>query len=635
MLKTYHVSQNHPLANDANPGTGQLPFKTISRAAELLEAGDCVIVHNGIYRERIAPANGGYDGAPVTYMAAEGEKVIVRGSEILDVDWMPYENLKDVYIAEIPHALVSGFNPFAVKALNIPGNFCLGQLFIDSHCMLETDDMEQLELNDGSWMSFHNGTHILLHYTDLNEKKHLAEISVRNRLFAPHKRKLGYITVRGFTFEHCANQYPYFFWDKDGYPQAGAVSFRSGHHFIFENNTIQYVKSIGLDCGCEGAYDLEGLDDERPEIAQAGYHQIVSNRICDIGVCGIAGWVHTQTRIAKNVISRCNCHGWTGCEEAGIKVHLFFDGIIEDNYVINNDANGIWLDNQWEGSRVTRNVCLQNFGAGIFVELGEGPCLVDHNILAFTRQGDGLYTHDASGVTAAHNLFAFNSHFGVYMRTVTERDFTMENGKFLLAATCRQTIINNLFIDNYRGQVCLPLDSDRSYDNVCDYNLYMGGTQWQWEGQIPDQFVIGTNDGRISQEALKEVLSNGFSDNNILPENIPDQAFWLKAPVLDLASWQTVMHYDTHSSLFTMGKAMIENGGDMKRFVNFPKSGMYLQFMDGSFIDTVSCRPVDGITDDFYGIPFSPDHIHPGPFQHYKGNELNRFFLNKGWTIIW
>ncbi len=49
--KIYHVAGRHPQASDANPGTSEKPFKTINRAAEVLEPGEKVIVHEGIYRE--------------------------------------------------------------------------------------------------------------------------------------------------------------------------------------------------------------------------------------------------------------------------------------------------------------------------------------------------------------------------------------------------------------------------------------------------------------------------------------------------------------------------------------------------------------------------------------------------------
>lgn len=80
--RIYWVNQADPAAADANPGDKARPFKTISAAARLAKAGDTVVVRAGVYRERVSPAFGGEEGKPVVYMAAPGEQVVVRGSEV-------------------------------------------------------------------------------------------------------------------------------------------------------------------------------------------------------------------------------------------------------------------------------------------------------------------------------------------------------------------------------------------------------------------------------------------------------------------------------------------------------------------------------------------------------------------------
>jgi hypothetical protein len=99
-------------------------------------------------------------------------------------------------------------------------------------------------------------------------------------------RGLGYITLRGFDFEQCANPSGEDFWKAPNPPQAGAVSTRSGHHWIIENNTIRFAQGIGLDCGREG---LGRVLDGQTAPRNVGYHLIRGNRISDSGQCGIAG----------------------------------------------------------------------------------------------------------------------------------------------------------------------------------------------------------------------------------------------------------------------------------------------------------------------------------------------------------
>ena len=104
----FHVAVT---GNDTAQGTAQQPLRTIQRAADLANPGDTVTVHAGIYRERVDPPRGGEsDAKRITYQAAPGERVEIRGSEVV-TGW---SLVKDrVWKAVIPNAMFTGFNPFA------------------------------------------------------------------------------------------------------------------------------------------------------------------------------------------------------------------------------------------------------------------------------------------------------------------------------------------------------------------------------------------------------------------------------------------------------------------------------------------------------------------------------------------
>jgi nitrous oxidase accessory protein NosD len=124
--------------------------------------------------------------------------------------------------------------------------------------------------------------------------------------------------------------------------------------------------------------------------------------------------------------------------------------VIEATSSLTTCLFGIWLDNGWENARVTRNVCIGNHGAGIFVELGFGPILVDHNLSAANvlldppYLGDGIYTHDSSGVTITHNTFLDNAHYGVEQTVVSERVYWPKR----MAEASHETVTGNLFCGN-------------------------------------------------------------------------------------------------------------------------------------------------------------------------------------------
>lgn len=66
---------------DENPGTRMQPFRTISKAASLMEPGDICTVSRGLYRESIRPAKSGKAGAPLLFRAAAGETVSISGAD--------------------------------------------------------------------------------------------------------------------------------------------------------------------------------------------------------------------------------------------------------------------------------------------------------------------------------------------------------------------------------------------------------------------------------------------------------------------------------------------------------------------------------------------------------------------------
>lgn len=612
--RTWVVAQQHPQASDSNPGTAKAPFATISKAAELAGPGDTVWVEAGIYRERVAPARGGEADRPVLYLANPRAEVVVKGSEAWKGDWQPYPGAPMVFSGTLPEEWLEQNNPFLIPAKRMEGHKTLGQVFVEGRPYAEVNSVEEVSKVPGSWKASADGKKMYIHF--LPGKKapqdRLVEVSIRDRIFAPHRRGLGYITVRNFTFEHCANQFPSGFWKdrgQGGAPQAGAVGFRSGHHWVFEYNTIRFAKTVGLDCGSEGGYDLEG---EQPRPDNVGFHLIRYNEISDNGACGIAGYIHRGTRIVGNLVERNNRLGWGAPEVAGIKVHYFINGLIEGNIVRDNQASGIWVDNVYHNSRVTRNVCTGN-GIGIFMEMGHGPAMVDNNILAFN--GEGVYTHDASGVTVAHNLFYLNRHFGVYMRTVTDRRALnlnettaevnwqneegwmkeLDKGTRDTVATCRQTIVNNIFIDNHRGPISLPLPGHRAEGNISDYNLYVNGTQWHWEGLNFDHFVL-TGEGVSEKE-------NGT-----------------------LEYWRRRTGWDANSLSNQVDEAVIENGAVQRGKVKVSQEQLFFELQDAPVFQVLKCPKVEGIDSDYYGNPLPDEDVLPGPFQIYREG-YNQFFL--------
>jgi len=585
------VNQGYPQASDENAGTEDKPFRTISAAAKLANPGDTVLVHKGVYRERVTPARGGEEGRPIVYQAAQDEEVIVKGSEIWKPEWRKIDNA--VYFAEFDQKTFKDGNPFLKMVYNagtygkrpekMPAfRHCTGQVFVDGQMLDEKPSDEKARSEAGSWAVSKDKDGLFVHFPESAKDigKAVVEISMRDRIFAPHRRGLGYIHVRDFIFEHCAN--PGFRPE----PQMGAVSPRSGHHWLIENNTVRFAKTIGIDCGSEGWLPEYFTDVEESDrkIILGGNHIIRGNAVSDNGLCGIAGWNHKGTKVIGNIVERNNNLGFYAEEEmAGMKFHNS-DVLVEANLVRDNNAWGIWIDNQNIGARVTRNVILGNAMGGLFVELMDGPALFDNNIIAYSRRfgeksfslgsGYGIYTHDASGATFANNLIFGTADLGILMRTVSDRKI-----KEKLVETSNQSILNNMVLNE--KPISLPFPSPRSSGNISDFNVFCPGGKGK-----PLSFAINW------QSVPKELKEKAEKANE-------KKMDWSN---LDIEGWRKIMKLDSGSVQNCPLKAEID-----------PKT-LILSISIENSQAFPRCSKVRGVDNDFNGNPI-PETCISGPFQ--------------------
>jgi parallel beta-helix repeat protein len=646
--KTYVVAQKDPSADDRNPGTHRKPFMSIGRAAALARPGDTVLVHAGIYREWVAPARGGEEDRPITFLAAPNEQVVIRGSEVFTNAWKAVTGHPGVFGTDVsPAFFTAGFNPFKIVNGQSRGGATQGQVFIDGQEILEAKPQVRTELGSrrrvvernrvetmfahpGTWAT-EDGETIYVHLPDGSKplEQSLVEISVRRRLFAPIRRAQNYIQVKGFIFEHCANDV--------SFPQVGAVSCRSGKYWTIENNIIRHIKTIGLDFGAEDE-DPWKLPDTLPEdrflvsrhhdiftLADrriAGRNLILNNRVSDCGQCGIAGLFSDGSVIMGNVVERCG-GVIPGFESGGIKVHGLMGGTVEANLVRDNEAWGIWLDCGYIGSRVTRNVVVNNNISGIFFECCNGPGLIDNNVIAYNR-GDGIYAHDASGIHAVNNLIFGNTNFGVYFCVATDRPvppYHYATGLFENepSACSWQRICNNIIVDNREGAIGLPYPSRLAQDNLSDYNLFGSGSQ---ELRFVQHFRNGEH--RAAEQTLDEAR-HAFQKSGDGGLSSADLVSWKndRGFVMNLQQWRTSTTNDAHS-LASQASAQL----DLKTFI-------LTVTLDGAF-SRLDCRPVSilnvrdfskfsrRIDKDFTARAMPVNAWLPGAFQSFElgTNEL-------------
>ncbi len=486
--------------DDQAQGTLEQPFRSISQAAKIAMPGDTILVQPGIYRERVAPPRGGLPDKPITYRGVTLGKVFIRGSEIWSPKWEVHQD--SVYYADLKSDLfksddvyLDSANPFLVELASTPYTrdgkreferyqtgdpnlvYTCGQIIVGGRPWSQRPYLKEVLKYDKTWTFIKDKSkggsycgRVYVNFGSLNPNKLSIEITTRRRNFAPHVQGLGHIVVEGFVMEHCGNQYPTNFWNTPKWGQAGALGLRKGHHWIVRKNVIRYANTFAIDFGDFGG-DNQRVTSSIPGAPYSHDNLIENNYILENGSAGIMGAGSTRVIIRGNVIMRNNTLRFIGkkrYEHGGIKAHNIRDGLIERNYVADSPlSEGIWLDNKFPETRVTRNFVYRNGARGIFVEMSDykyDRAYIDNNI-SLENKGAQFYVHDASGSTVLNNLFANSpkeSKYGqgAYIYQVNAR-----------TKTGYHSLFNNIFV-NHKVMMDINYPSHRSGPQRLDFNIY-------------------------------------------------------------------------------------------------------------------------------------------------------------------
>lgn len=107
---TYYVEKN---GSDKNAGSESSPFKSISKAGEIAQPGDTVIIGGGVYEEILTPKNSGTASNPIIYKAKEGENVTISAFETVTAT--PKKDSDGLYVYDMGYSLGDGRNMILYK----------------------------------------------------------------------------------------------------------------------------------------------------------------------------------------------------------------------------------------------------------------------------------------------------------------------------------------------------------------------------------------------------------------------------------------------------------------------------------------------------------------------------------------
>lgn len=430
-MTEYHVAKD---GNDYAEGTRNAPFLTISRAAREAQAGDRVIVHEGEYREWVSPSNGGRsDIERITYEAAEGERVVIKGSERI-TSWEKEDG--NVWKVVLPNSFFGSYHPYKEvlggdwfiypddNSLHTGDVYMNGKSFYEARTLEEVKNPVRREYGVNPPWTKHpepllhpedtvyqwyartdcENTVIYANFQGKNPNEELTEINVRKCCFYPEKTGRNYITVRGFEIAQAACP-----WTPPTADQPGMVGTNWSKGWIIENNIIHDAKCSGISIGKEEStghnlctrthrkpgyqYQMEAVFLGRQigwSKEKTGSHIIRNNEIYNCGQNGIVGHMGCvfSSIYGNHIYNIAVKHEYFGYEIAGIKLHAAIDTQIVHNN-IHNCTLGTWLDWQAQGTRVSRNLYYAN-DRDLMVEVTHGPYIVDNNIFASEYNFDNI-----------------------------------------------------------------------------------------------------------------------------------------------------------------------------------------------------------------------------------------------------
>jgi len=552
--KTYYVDNGNRNAADNNEGTHDRPFLTISKAAEVLQPGERVVIHSGIYRESVRPLRGGSGPDKlISYEAAPGANVIVKGSVVASKDkWEPSnysrgrvtstpDNPVSIFQYNLEDVDFKGYNPFAMLNVMHDRQFFpypdqdqirrswirRGMIFVDGRRMTQVEYMRELSSTDDAFWVEQDGLTIHLRLKgNANPAKHDVEFAIREQVFAPKTWGQGYIRLQGITFEHAANIFPW--------PQRGIVSLNRGHHFIIEDCVVRHANAVGIDTGRESTL----ADGPGP----VGNAIIRRTHVYDIGVSGICGLGGSNSLIESCLFEDI---GWQNVEHSGesgaIKMQSAGNTVVA-NCVFRNIsyAPGIWLDAGCINSRITNNVLLNThtLKAAIY---SEAKNMIDHNIVwnvtnmvpdvltpfnvntfrpgAMVNDGRGIQVDGSDEGIYAHNFIGMCAT-GLVVFTIEDRKGESGGG-----SSRWNNVANNLF---YRNTVSMEIPFTATQNDL-SHNINLKGNTISLN--IPS---TATNaDGNLYGRDIPRAGGGGGGGasgarNRILrPENIqPDVIAW-------------------------------------------------------------------------------------------------------------
>lgn len=355
-LETASLYVDANSGSDSNPGTQQLPLKTIGAAASIAVSnnwagiGTKVIINPGTYRESIAVGTSQYVTAlPITFEAATDGTAIVSGADVW-TGWMAYSGNSQIYTNSWPYRW--------------------GLCAPDSSGLLEQDIVlrremiivngtpltQVLSLNEVVAGTFYvdetQGTVYVWPPAGTNMASATVEVATRSGLFSD--AGLSNLVLRGLTLQY----------DSSCRGSSAVNVFNSASNVLIDTDNFNWNNSVGLN------------------LAQTTYVTVQNSVANHNGMMGMNA-VKTKYGLWQN--DQGSYDSWRGAQgdylwgTGGIHFYQMHNDTITGSSAFYNQTHGLHYDTDNASITVESFTSSENLGTSLLLERSEGPISVSNS----------------------------------------------------------------------------------------------------------------------------------------------------------------------------------------------------------------------------------------------------------------
>jgi hypothetical protein len=459
-------------------------MRTINAAAAVVQPGDTVVIHTGVYREQVSMVTAGTADKPIVFEAAPAANVVVTGADRI-TNWTKVPGPDNVYFTPWPYVFV-GYSPLHAHP-DDDEHRLIGrceQVFVTGYALRQV--LSRDHMDRGTFFVDEAAKRLYAWAANNAELPQTPiEASVRTGVWQNNGK--AYIHVRGIRFRYAANA-----------AQAGAAEF--GPHNVAEDCIFERTNGSGAVFGA-GAVARRCVFQDN---GQLGF-----------GVSGADNLLITHCLVRNNNIKQFD-RGW---EAGGDKICFSKGVVIEYSQFVDNRGSGVWFDISNRDCTVRNCLIANNEDAGIFDEISYGLHVHDNVIVGngFSESpGDwgaqaGVCLSSSPGSVVERNLIVGNRE-GFDFR---EQDRTTPNprghGKDVWVWNHDETIRHNVIAYNRDAQTWGWFDTG---DNR---NWPSGsGASSQPTGKAPANIAapyLATDDSQAPKDLSLEKLRLTLAEN--------------------------------------------------------------------------------------------------------------------------